>query len=466
VALASSLKRLSRRRHFVGFVGAVAIVLTFAMMAGFHLSGELGALAFAPWVALVGFDGGLWLGIASAGLATGLWQASAEIDGLSTTDAQLGVRGLFFAVLAAGTALAGNRLRESQRAYAAALAQQSALLDSTVDGISLTDAEGNLLIMNRPIVEMAIELGMPPEGTVPERLLAIAERVSEPERYRRRMLELARNPTERSSDEFELTGSGRVFRGYAAPVNDAKGRFIGRIWTLREVTADRELDRMRDAFVATVSHELRTPLTSISGFLEMMADEADSLTENARTYLDVIGRSAQRLQRLVEDLLLIAQIEARRLDLHWQATDLAALATECIESTRPIAEEKGIALVLECDHPPEIMADPYRISQILDNLVSNALKFTSEGGSVTVRIEGDESAAQLVVSDTGIGIPEDEQPRVFSRFFRSQKATQNAVPGTGLGLAISRALVERHGGRISLESTEGEGTRVTVTLPV
>src|SRR5581483_2580635 len=115
---------------------------------------------------------------------------------------------------------------------------------------------------------LVAELRMPLEGTVPDRLLAIADAVTEPERYRRRMLEIARTPGEATTDEFEIAGTGRVFRGYTAPVPEAETGFRGRIWTLREVTADRELDRMRDAFVATVSHELRTPLTSISGFLE------------------------------------------------------------------------------------------------------------------------------------------------------------------------------------------------------
>ena len=114
---------------------------------------------------------------------------------------------------------------------------------------------------------------MPSSGTVPERLLAIADAIVDPERYRARMLELSRASGDATLEEFELAGSGRVFRGYTSPVSAPDGSFVGRIWTLRDVTADRELDRMRDAFVATVSHELRTPLTSISGFLEMLYDE-------------------------------------------------------------------------------------------------------------------------------------------------------------------------------------------------
>jgi len=231
------------------------------------------------------------------------------------------------------------------------------------------------------------------------------------------------------------------------------------------VTADRELDRMRDAFVATVSHELRTPLTSISGFLEMMQDEEELLGESGRRYLDVIRRSTERLHALVEDLLLIAQIEAKRVELQREPLDLRPLVATAVETARPAAEEKGVTLSVDADHPSEVSADKSRIAQVLDNLVSNAVKFTNGGGNVTVTLADDGDSVQLVVADTGIGVPADEQGQVFSRFFRSSTATQRAIPGTGLGLAISRALVEQHGGTIVFASREGEGTQVTVTLP-
>jgi signal transduction histidine kinase len=124
-----------------------------------------------------------------------------------------------------------------------------------------------------------------------------------------------------------------------------------------------------------------------------------------------------------------------------------------------------VTLDVVTDHPLEVSADRSRITQVLDNLVSNAVKFTNDGGNVTVTVVGDHDSVQLVVADTGIGVPADEQSMVFSRFFRASTATRRAIPGTGLGLAISRALVEQHGGTISLASREGEGTQVTITLP-
>jgi signal transduction histidine kinase len=306
---------------------------------------------------------------------------------------------------------------------------------------------------------------MPLEGTVPERLLAIADRLAEPERYRRRMHELATSKEAATTDEFELAGTGRCFRGYTAPVFGADGTPIGRVWTLREVTADRELDRMRDAFVATVSHELRTPLTSISGFLEMMEDEEHGVGATGRTYLDVIRRSTDRLHSLVEDLLLIAQIEARRVELNLEAVDLTAVMQRSVEACRPSAVERQVTLEVIADHPPLVRADARRLEQMTDNLISNAIKFTNAGGTVTVSLDSEGDAARLVVADTGIGIPADEVGQVFSRFFRSSTAAHAAIPGTGLGLAITRALVEQHGGSISLQSVEGRGTTVTVHLP-
>jgi signal transduction histidine kinase len=454
-----------QRRHFVTFVALAAIGATWGLMLAFSWSATLGAIAFAPWVALIAFDAGAVAGAVAVAFAVTLWLVGANADHVSFNDGQIAVRSGSLVVLALGSALVGRRLRKSEAAQRSVAMLQSALIDSTLDGICLTDATGEILISNKPLRRLTLELGMPHDGTVPERLLAIADTIVEPERYRTRMLELAAAPGDASIDEFEVAATGRVFRGYTAPVPDLDGGFGGRIWTLREVTADRELDRMRDAFVATVSHELRTPLTSISGFLEMMQDEEDRLDDTGRQYLNVIRRSTERLYSLVEDLLLVAQIEAKRVELDLEDVDVAELAARAVETMRPAAGEKGVTLELVSDHPPPARGDQVRLTQVLDNLVSNAVKFTDEGGVVTVTVNGDGSSLELVVRDSGIGVPSEEQGQVFTRFFRASTATRRAIPGTGLGLAISRALVEQHGGTISFSSREGEGTTVTVRLP-
>jgi signal transduction histidine kinase len=343
-------------------------------------------------------------------------------------------------------------------------ALQQALLDSTVDGICLTDMAGNILLANAPLQRLALELGLPLHGTVAERLLALAGRTTEPSRFEQRMRDLTRD-LNASEDEFELAESGRVFRGYTAPIAREDGGVLGRIWTLREVTADRRLERLRDAFVAAVSHELRTPLTSMSGFLELLADEEHALGPAGRRYVDVIRRSSSRLRGAVEDLLLVAEIEADRLELRREPTDLAELATATVEAARPAAAEHGIELVLDVDGSLPLEADAGRLRQVLENLVSNALKFTPDGGSVTLSAHNGEGPLQVEVIDTGIGIPQDELGLLFSRFYRASTATRRAIPGTGVGLVIARAIVEAHGGTISLQSAEGSGTRVTVNLP-
>ena len=449
----------ARRRYLLSLLALAGLLATWAAMLAFDWSGKLGTIALAPWVALLGFDIGIVGGIAAAVLAVAGWMFAMHVGNASWDNVQLIVRSLAMLMLGVLSALAGLRLRAQQTMLRGTTTLQTALIDATLDGIVLTDADGRVLISNKPLRRMAMELGLPFEGTVPERLLAVADKVTEPDRYRERMIALALEPGAATIDEFEVAGTGRVFRGYTSPVAE------GRIWTLREVTADRELDRMRDAFVATVSHELRTPLTSISGFLEMLEDEEHALGDSGRQYLEVIRRATERLHALVEDLLLVAQIEAHRIELELAPVDLGELAHIAAESARPAAVEKKIALDVVTDGPPAVLGDAKRLSQVLDNLVSNAVKFTPDGGKVTVSVSTNGKGAKLVVADTGIGVSAEEQKQVFSRFFRASTATHRAIPGTGLGLAICHALVEQHGGSIEFRSREGEGTEVVVTLP-
>jgi signal transduction histidine kinase len=229
----------------------------------------------------------------------------------------------------------------------------------------------------------------------------------------------------------------------------------------------RELDRLKDEFVALVSHELRTPLTSIRGYLELVLDgEAGDLTDEQRQFLGVVERNAHRLLALVGDLLFLAQVEAGKLSLEIGAVDLAALAAESVETARPLAEEKGVTLTLAAGPLPLLAGDRARLGQLLDNLVSNGVKFTPSGGRVDVRARGERGNAVIEVRDTGMGIPPEEQHHLFERFFRTAKATEQAIPGTGLGLAISKAIVEAHVGQIAVASADGSGTTFRISLPI
>jgi signal transduction histidine kinase len=229
----------------------------------------------------------------------------------------------------------------------------------------------------------------------------------------------------------------------------------------RENERLRELGRMKEEFVASVSHELRTPLTSIRGYLELVL-EGDSTPEQA-DYLRVIDRNADRLLDLINDLLDVAQAENGHLVLNREPVALESVVADAVAGLEPTAAARQIELGLHVateDGPVDL--DRKRIGQLVDNLLSNALKFTPDGGSVDVRLAPENGHVRLDVSDTGIGIPEAEQARLFERFFR---ASGQSIQGTGLGLAISKAIVEAHGGEIAVRSTEGIGTTFSVLLP-
>ena len=177
-------------------------------------------------------------------------------------------------------------------------------------------------------------------------------------------------------------------------------------------------------------------------------------------------RNSGRLLRLVGDLLFVAQADAGRLTLERAKVDVAALAADCVEAARPVADQRSIELQLAAEPVPALVGDRGRLAQVLDNLVSNALKFTPEGGRVEVRTSVTDDYVRLDVEDSGIGIPAEEQPRLFERFFRAASATEQAIPGTGLGLAIVKAIVEAHAGRIEVVSAPGKGTTFRVELPL
>jgi signal transduction histidine kinase len=462
--LRSSVAGLARSRRFMAGAAGAGLLVTFAAMVATGGPGRIGTIWFIPWVALLAARLGPVGGTLSGLAATSLYFVAAAVIADADDPLALALRVIPLVGVGVAVGLSSRRISADALELQSTTALQEALLDSTVDGMCLTDVTGRSVLANAPLQRFAVELGLPLRGTIAERLLTLAVRTTEPTRFADRMRDLGRDLAA-SEDEFELAESGRVFRCYTAPVTRRDGTVAGRIWTLREVTADRRLERLRDAFVASVSHELRTPLTSMSGFLELLVDEEHALGPAGRRYLAVIRRSNSRLLGAVEDLLLVAQIEARRLELRPAPTDLAALATAAVEAALPAAAENGIELRLDVTDRLPLEADAGRLRKVLDNLVSNALKFTPNGGSVTVAARNGDGPLLVEVTDTGIGVPQEELGQLFSRFYRTSTAIRRAIPGTGVGLVVARAIVEAHGGTISLDSSEGAGTRVTVTLP-
>jgi signal transduction histidine kinase len=250
-------------------------------------------------------------------------------------------------------------------------------------------------------------------------------------------------------------------------VDDA-GDTIGYLFVAADVTQAREVSRLKDEFVGLISHELRTPLSSILGYLELMRDDDEHpLSDEQEQYLGVAERNAHRLLRLVGDLLFTAQVESGKFPLDLKDVELEQIVTAAVESARPAADAAGITITEEVDDAALITyGDPIRLGQVCDNLISNAIKFTPKGGTVTVSLSRSEESALITVRDTGMGIAESELDQLFSRFFRATTATRNAVPGVGLGLTISKAIVTAHHGEMGVTSDEGVGTEFSVTLPL
>lgn len=229
-------------------------------------------------------------------------------------------------------------------------------------------------------------------------------------------------------------------------------------------------NRMKSEFLASMSHELRTPLHTVIGFAELLAEELEgSLNEKQKRFVYHIQKDSVHLLELINDILDLSKIEAGRLRIEREVFDIAACIEEAIESIRPGAAAKSIALETEIASAPAILADRVRVKQILYNLLSNAVKFTREDGRIRVEMRNVETTTgdsfiQVSVADTGIGIPREKQEAIFDKFYQLGATTKGVREGTGLGLPITKALIELHGGRIWVNSEPGKGSRFTFTL--
>jgi two-component system phosphate regulon sensor histidine kinase PhoR len=236
---------------------------------------------------------------------------------------------------------------------------------------------------------------------------------------------------------------------------------------LHDISERQEAEELKSQFFALVSHELRTPLTSIVGYAEMVDElEGERLSKEGREYMKIIERSAKKLDRLVQDLLLVAQVEAGNFGVELTPLDLVPVVRDCVEGSQPAADEAGVQLSLEANGVPPLAGDANRLSQVFDNLLSNAIKFTAEGGTVAVRVGAKDDRCAIEVRDSGVGIGTDELEHLFDRFYRAQEARKGHYSGAGLGLAISKAIVDAHEGEIRVTSEPGKGSTFRVLLPV
>ena len=249
---------------------------------------------------------------------------------------------------------------------------------------------------------------------------------------------------------------------------DDQGATVGYIFVATDVTQALEVSRLKDEFVGLISHELRTPLSSILGYLELMRDDEENpLSEEQVQYLGVAERNAHRLLRLVGDLLFTAQVGSSTFSLDTSLIEIRPIVNASVESATPNADTAGVKLTSEMPKTPIlVLGDAQRLGQAVDNLISNAIKFTPRGGSVNVEVTAEEKRVIIRITDTGMGIPEDELDQLFARFFRASTATRAAVPGVGLGLSITKAIIVAHHGELDVQSVVGQGTSFIIRLPL
>ncbi len=258
----------------------------------------------------------------------------------------------------------------------------------------------------------------------------------------------------------------RVFEAHAVP-RWGEGRPRGALLVLHDITRLRLLEQMRKDFVANVSHELRTPLSSIKGFAETLLAGGLNDEKNRAGFVKSIEDQADRMTRLVENLLQLSAIESGRHPPHFEPLSLGEIVQDVWRGLKPLADRKKASFVVELDEGlPKVSADRGQLRQVLTNLVENAVKFSQEGGQVRVAAKVESGTLLVSITDSGPGIPEKDLPRVFERFYRVDKARSREMGGTGLGLAIVKHIIEAHHGSVGVESAEGQGSTFRFTLPL
>jgi two-component system phosphate regulon sensor histidine kinase PhoR len=342
--------------------------------------------------------------------------------------------------------------------------QLRVVLGGMAEGVIAIDARRRLLFANKS-ADLLFGLGPQAVGRLVPELIrsarfqeAVDATLAGPETYRGEITLPSRDVLPRSLPRV-LAIHGALLPGSSPS---------GAVLVFHDVTELRRLERMRQDFVANVSHELKTPLASIKAYTETLLDWALHDEEVNVRFLNRIEEQAERLNQLILDLLSLARLESGQEVFHHGPLALSAVVETCIETHKGRAEAKDLDLRLDLgpvDESTLVMADEEAIHQILDNLIDNAIKYTPARGWVRVACKMTDEEVELEVADSGIGIPRDDLPRIFERFYRVDKARSREMGGTGLGLSIVKHLIQSIGGQITVDSRLGEGTRFTVELP-
>lgn len=363
-----------------------------------------------------------------------------------------------------------NRMSESLQAQMARIQENErrlqGVMENMMSGIMMIDRDERITLMN-PSAETIL-------GFSSQELLGKRYNEAKQQYEFTQLIQECIEEQEPIRDEMIFYyPEERILDIHLSPIAQEDEEWSGVLIVIHDITAVRRLERMRSEFVANVSHELKTPIAAVKGFAETLLAGALNDKETAVSFLQIILDESERLNRLIGDILELSKIESKRIPMNFSPVYLPEFLEKSLSVLRKEAEKKHIELSMQVDDDIYIEADEDRLRQIIINLLSNGIAYTQEGGKVRVRVEplemnadGDYERLRLIVSDTGMGIPKKDLPRIFERFYRVDKARSRSSGGTGLGLSIVKHLVELHKGTIRVHSEVGIGTRFTIELPV
>lgn len=350
-----------------------------------------------------------------------------------------------------------NRLQEAQSTTEAERRKLASVLTNMTDGVIATDRKGRVILINDPALRM---LRIPREMVLNRPIISVLG--IDPEHSFEDLIHL------KEAINLDLSSNERPFilRANFSVIQKETGFVNGLIAVLHDNTEQEKVDMERREFVANVSHELRTPLTTMSSYLEALADGAWKDEEIAPSFLQVTQTETHRMIRLVNDLLQLSKMDSRDYDLNREIVNFNQFFNRIIDRFE-LSKSENVTFVRRLsDNAYYVDVDTDKLTQVMDNIISNAIKYSPDGGNIRFGVVAADSILKVMISDDGMGIPSENVDRIFDRFYRVDRARARSMGGTGLGLAIAREMIEAHGGRIWAESEEGHGTTIFFTLDI